>query len=528
MVWLLVGLAGDSMVQIIRGGGFWRVGAILLVGAVIFGCGGEVRFPDRPGRVEVSEGGERLLSFDTDGDGKGDYEQWLNGEGRKSRLRFGGDEGEVAQLDEIEAGEVPHFIIALDGAPYHLVEQLYEEGRFRLFHRPGRLISCFPSMTDLAFSRLFGGAKPIAYQAEYFDRGANRMISGDGVYLSGANADWARQLTYRCSFALDALAYLQPEMVFEHELKEMKREFEKVTEGRAIGYTVGTAGLGTEGGREAILRYLREVDRFCEEIVHRRRGRVKITLLADHGHNMAGRGRVCFGERLKEAGYRLGDRLDRPGDVVTVNYGLVTYAAFFTDDPAGVAQVLLHDPAVVLTCYRSGDAVIVETLDGKAEVKQRKGRYRYDIHYGDPLELAGIIERLREADAVRVESVGAEEELMGAVEPKGEQIVDAEGYINDRALFEATGEHTYPDALRRVWMAFEGLVQKPADLIVVLQDGYCHGSQFFNTMIGGATSTHGSLNRLNSTTFVMTMLGEAPRVMRLEDVMGELERLEQQ
>lgn len=493
------------------------------------GCAGPEPFPDRPMRMDLAQSGRRLISYDADGDGRGDYEQLLDGAGRKVELRFGADETETVRLDEIDASVVPHFIIALDGVPYHLVEQLYHEGRFRLFYPPSKLISCFPSMTDLAFNRLFGGAKPIAYQAQHFDRAKNRMINGDGVYLGGTNADWTKQLTYRCSFALDALAYLQPEMVFEHEMKEMALAFEKIETGRAIGYSVGTAGLGTQSGREAILRYLREVDRFCEELMYRRRGRAKITLLADHGHNMAGRGRVSFRERLAEEGYRLRDRLEKPGDVVTVEYGLVTYAEFFTEDPAGVAQVLLHDPTVALVCYRLGEAVMVETLEGKAQIKHRNGRYRYDVHYGDPLKLIPIIDELKVAATEAQEApAGEEEELMGAVRPTAEPVVDADGFINDRAFFAATADHEYPDPLRRIWMAFNGLVQQPADVIAVLQDGYCHGREFFDAMIGGATSTHGSLNRLNSTTFVLTMTGELPGAMRLEDVMGQLERLEKQ
>lgn len=514
------------MIQAMRSNSIWGRLAVLSVVLGVCGCNGSGRFPERPMRVDAADGG-RLFTFDTDRDGTGDYQQLLDATGRKVQLQFTGENSETVWLREIDTSVVPHFIIALDGVPYQLVEQLYRQGRFRLFYPPSRLISCFPSMTDLAFNRIFGGAKPIAYQAEHFDRAANRMVSGDGVYLSGENADWANQLAYRGSFALDALAYLQPDMVFEHEMREMAAVFKTVESGQAIGYSVGTAGLGTQTGREGILRYLREVDRFCEEIVHQRRGRVKITLLADHGHNMAGRGRVSFTDRLRQAGYRPRQRLDKPGDVVTVNYGLVTYAAFFTDDAVGVGQVLLHDPTVLLICYPLGDAVVVETLDGKAEIKQRNGRYRYDVHYGDPLQLKAIIAQLKAADAIEPPAGDEEQELMGAVAPIRRQMVDADGFINDRAFFAATVEHEYPDALRRVWMAFNGLVQKPADLIVVLQDGYCHGREFFDTLIGGATSTHGSLNQLNSTTFVLTMWGQLPPAMRLEDVMGALADLQQ-
>ena len=62
-------------------------------------------------------------------------------------------------------------------------------------------------------------------------------------------------------------------------------------------------------------------------------------------------------------------------------------------------------------------------------------------------------------------------------------------------------------------------------MILDLRDGACYGSRFFCAMIGKASSTHGSLNRVNSTTFALTMLGEMPAALRTRDVLPALERL---
>lgn len=490
---------------------------LILLGAmaVVAGCRA-VQFPDRPMRVRVLENGERVISFDTDKDRKADYWQREDETGRKVELRFdhrNGEPNEIVLLDELSPQSVPHFIIALDGVPYRLVEELYQQGHFRLFYPPVRVVTCFPGMTDVAFQRIFGGTKPIAYQSRHFDRTENRLISGNDLYLSGAAADWANRLDYRCSFKLDALAYFEPEFVFKHELREMTEVFNSAQRGTKIAYTVATAGLGTQGGREAILKYLRTIDQLCEQFVYERRGRVKFTLLADHGHSMSGRGRVTFEQLLEENGFKLNNRLEEPGDVVTVEYGLVTYAAFHTDEPAKVAAVLLTDPVTTLACYpvtrqatvEGAVDVVVQSIDGKAVIRQERGRYSYDVEYGDPLELRGVIERLREAGDV-----------------------DQDGFIDDRAFFTATVHHEYPDSLRRVWMTFNGLVQKPADLIVCLKDGWVHGSTLFHKLINKAASAHGSLNQLNSMTFAMTMLGELPEAMRLEEVMPTVENLPSQ
>lgn len=473
--------------------------------ALPIGCRKVPDFPDRAKSMVVTQENERILFYDRDEDGKNDYQQVMNRQGRKVELCFAGESEttwESIKIEQLLPGQIPHFIIALDGVPYELVDQCYQEGGFRLFYPPCRVISTFPGMTDLAFWKIFGGKQPVAYQAKHFDPDKNRVLSGNDLYLSGQMADWAKKLDYRCSFMMDTLAYVMPQQVFEHELRSIRDILLNTTKDQVIVYSVATAGLGTEGGREAILRYLRQIDRFCEEMVYKHRGRVKITLLADHGHNMSGGRRISFTNRLEEAGFRVRDSLDQMGDVVTIKYGLVTYAAFHTHQPAAVAHIVLQDPAATMACYPGGNAVMVQTIDGRANITRKNGRYRYQTEIGDPLVLLPILKQLQDQGKM-----------------------DDQGYIDDRALFNATVTHEYPDPLRRIWQAFHGLAKKPADLIVCLRDGWVHGSKFFHTIIGGAASTHGSLNRRNSTTFVISMLGNLPPAMRPEEIMTALERL---
>jgi len=480
--------------------------ALLLLGALLPlpGCPSAVKFPDRACRVQPAEPGELLLSYDLDGDRRVDYQTLEDAAGRIVELRYPDAAGLFADrvpLDQIDPADLPHFIIALDGVPFELVDALYRQGRFRLFYPPTRLISTFPSMTDLAFWKVFGGRQPLAYEAEYFDRAAQRLVPGNQTYLSGANADWARRLDYRCSFAADAFAYLCPTQVFEQELRGMDNALRRKDQGTAVVYSVGTAGLATQGGRQAILSYLRQIDRFAEQLVRQRRGRVRLTLLADHGHNMAGRGRVRFDDRLRHAGFRVRNRLDDDRDVVIIEYGLVTYAALYTRRPDQVADVLLADPAVSLACYPQDDRVVLRTLTDRAAVEHADGRYRYQAELGDPLDLLPVVAQLQRTGHV-----------------------DDAGFIDDRALLAATACREYPDPLHRLWQAFHGLVDQPPDLVVCLQDGWCHGSGFFHTLIGGASSTHGSLNRLNSATFALTMWAPLPDVLRPEDVLPALQQ----
>jgi hypothetical protein len=486
-----------------------RFGRVLLAllaivsGWLCVGCATAPNFP-RPLDVQVNQD-QTVLTFDTDRDGHADYWQYQRADGRKVALAFAAERsdrpGPRIELDAIGAGDCPHLVIVLDGVPFELVEQLYCEGCFRLFYPPSRVVCCFPSMTDLALTEMFHSGRCLGYQALYFDRAANRLSDGDQVYLSGRNSPWLSRMNYRCSLWWDVLVYLDPGAVFRHEIDGIRRAFRTVRDGQFYAYSVGTAGLGTRGGRAAILDYLRTIDRLCEQIVCERQGRVKITVTADHGHNLVANRRLDLSEILRAGGYRPSRSLHGPRDVVVVSYGLVTYAELHARDPAGVAACLVDHEDVELACYPADGGVVVMDRHGRARITKGLAGFVYDSSQGDPLDLDSIVQRLRQAGKV-----------------------SADGQIDGTALFHATLDHSYPDPLTRIWGAFHDLVENPPDVIVNLRDGACHGSGFFQTMIGKVSSTHGSLNRLNSTTFALTMLGELPPAMRPADVLPALER----
>lgn len=480
---------------------------VLMVLGELSGCAAPPRFPD-PWQVRFRDG-EKVVAFDVRCDEEPDYWQYHGPDGRVRAIAYddgagsgAGCPGERIELDRIPPADCPHLIIALDGVPFELVQELYQAGAFPLFYPPAPVIACYPSMTDLALAELFHAPRCLAFQAEYYDRAAGRMAGGSTEYLKGENAPWVAQMSYSGSFWLHLLVYLDPQTVFNHELRRMYEVFQTKDAGHAAAYSVGTAGLGTRGGAAAIREYLHAVNALCERIVYDRRGRVKITLVADHGHNLVENRRVSFKNRLRAAGYRPADRLRKPRDVVVIEYGLVTYADFYTDDPAGVATCLLADAAVAFTCYPEGDAVVVRDATGAARITRGPHGFRYAPEGGDPLWLGPILARLRQD---------------GHISPDGD--------IDDDALFAVTAAHEYPDPLRRIWLTFHGLVAHPPDLIADLHNGNCHGSGFFARAIGRVASTHGSLNTASSTTFVMSMLGELPGALRSSDVLPALSRL---
>jgi hypothetical protein len=340
----------------------------------------------------------------------------------------------------------------------------------------------------------------MGFEASYYDREAQTTSSANTVYMKGLNAPWEKLVDYRVSKIMDPIGYVNPGFVFDHEMKAIESLMDRKKEGLVIGYSVGTAMVGTREGEAGIRKCLERVERICEKIVYERRGRCRISILADHGHNLTPAGYFNMSGTLKARGFRVGNKLSKPGDVICIQYGLLTCNAIYTHEPEKVASALLEQEEVGLAIYpitvvARERKIVVQDREGKAMISQGKGGYRYEIIKGDPLKLDGIIQKLRKAGKV-----------------------GKDGTIDDRALFEATADHIYPDPLARLWRTFNGMVKYPADLVLTIQDGWFTGDPGF-AGTGKVASTHGSLKQRDSVTFAMSTVRPLPKAIRIGNLL---------
>ena len=474
-----------------------RGAAILAL--VVCGCAA-ARRPAAPLPAESPAAARFQRSYDTDGDGRPDYFTALDEKGRVVRIAYDsnhdGGPDDVVDLDRISPASARHVVLILDGVPFTLVETCYREGLLRLFHPPARLISTFPSMTDIALADELGSARPTGYEALYFDRAANRLAGGDRAYLDMKNEPWAERLDYRAGTMLDALGYLHPDWAFGEELKALEKLFGQ-REGDLTGYFVSTAGVGSRAGEQGLRSVLAEVNRVTEKMVRQTRGRVKFTMLADHGHTLTHCRRIDFRNFLKERGWRIAKGLDGPRQVVPIEYGLLTYASFATRDKEALAEALLGHEGVTFATYPENGSVVVRAKGGGLAFVERRGdRYSYRAAAGDPLGYGPVVEQLR---------------AWGRL--------DADRFAADADWFLFTATHRYPDAPARLYRAFHGLTLNAPDVIANLNAGYCAGAASKKAWIPYMASTHGDLGRASSTTFLMsTAKPLAPRVFRTEEV----------
>jgi hypothetical protein len=484
--------------------------ALLLVCGLLV-CGGCAAGPNLACPVGRSPG---AISYDANGDGRVDYRQRLDPAGRVVALEFDCDADGTFERTvgwPARAPAAPHFIIVLDGAPFVAAENMQREGHFKLFPPLTRTVAPFPVMTDLALDVIFHTSPSPGFESRYFDRSANRVAGGTiSGYLEANNSPWVSRLDYRVSYAADALAYLDPQGLFRRELDGTRRLFESARgPGTVVSYLVSTAGLGTGGGEPAIREYLARVDQLAEEIVYERRGFVSVTILADHGQDLVPGKRVVFDDYLKSKGWMPAKSIASDKDVVIIDYGLVTMAAMFTRSGPALAGDLACHPAVDLAMYPQPDGSVVVLKGGesgpvqKATVRKAGSgsgeAYYYESVAGDPLDMLPVIEQLR-----------------------GQGKVASDGAIAEDVLFVAPPDHDYPDALRRVVRAFSTQeVSNPADVLVSLKEQYHHGSPLFE-FFEKRQSTHGSLRRINSETFVLTTRRPLPPLVKQEEILPRL------
>lgn len=472
------------------------------------GCAGRGPrlFPAAPlnNHALPSGGAERL--YDLDGDGDGDFAELLAADGRIAALRYdltaAGRPGETVELGGIDPAEQRDLVILLDSVPHEVVDALWRHGRLRYFPPPARVISPFPVMTDVCFAAFFGVVPP-GVESEYYT--GSKLTSGVSTYLGEGNTPWLDFVDYRMRPLGHALAYSESAPWFSHELRRIQENFLASDAPVYVGYCVGTSALGSQFGRNGHLAAMIEVDRMCQYIMYATRGRARITLMSDHGHNLVQSGHAALTETLQAVGYELSETLDSPQDVVVPQFGVVTCAAIHTRQPSRVARDVVGMEGIDLVAYRDGEQVVVLGPDTEARIVHRHDnggpvRYAYVPEIGDPLQLLPTLASMREAGRL-----------------------DEAGFADSGAWFEATQDHPYPDAVHRLWRAFDGIVRNTPDVLVAIRDGWHVGSMTF-AEFRKMHATHGNLGRLSSTAFCMTTAGPLPEVQRMEDLREALLR----
>jgi len=471
---------------------------------ILSGClapGARLTFPKPAGEYVAAANGER--AYDVNCNGRIDYRLTTGESGRLDQLEYDDDEDgapdRVYRLGDYSPESVPHLVILFDSIPFAPVAARCEAQSWTWFDTPQKVIAPFPTMSAVIFSRMLGAPPQAGAINQYYDRAKGQRIDRLFERSTGDTNPWERRLHYRMKYWQNGMAFLDPRPWFGAELAAAKAAFDASPDRVTIVYFASTACMLSKYGEHGLEACLDGLDQLSMQVLYERRGAVKISAVADHGHTLCPGTRIDLAAMMRAAGFHPADRLQGPDDLVIEQDGLVNYAGIHTARAADVAASLAAHHEIELAMYMQAERVIVRDAWGHAAVERRGEQYRYVPIDHDVLEYQPVVAALRAAGKA-----------------------DEEGWASADDWFSETVDHRWPDAPTRAWNAFHGVIVNTPDVMIVTRRGYYTGLSSMDWFIDMA-STHGGFDQDDSATFLLTMTGRARGPMRTELVIPTIE-----
>jgi hypothetical protein len=415
-------------------------------------------------------------------------------------------------------------VLALDGIAYRDMKALqegvtYQDLLGRTFHRQAfhqgyfpvsRMISTFPSASDVAWTEMLGDPPLPGYQRTYFSEAANLEVFQNGITTS---MEYERQMTWQVTGGLmRTLGYVFPRRTFKYEVRELVRNFLKADNQGDTYYALLRSPDDAQHLSADILAMLCTVDEKLQELratYRAREGReLEILILSDHGNNHAGPAkRVEIRKFLKQGGYRVTKSILNPKDVVLPTAGIESWVEVHNapSETERLIRLLSHlKGADVLTARDPDHAhrfIVMNSKGERALIEWEPARnaFRYSTDTGDPINYRPVVEALAQKNRL-----------------------DAEGFATADAWMAETLSHHYPLALERIARGHTRAALNPATILISLDNAYVHAGWFVKlgsdvVRFGG---THGALDNLNSngillSSFAPTQDTSASRVAAL-------------
>ncbi|HTV40062.1 MAG TPA: hypothetical protein VMF08_05780 [Candidatus Sulfotelmatobacter sp.] len=365
-----------------------------------------------------------------------------------------------------------------------------DEGYFPV----SRMISTFPSTSDVAWTDIFGNRPLSGYQRTYYSVAANSEVAVNGLTSTMEHErqmDWQSQSDFTRS-----MGYIYSEHVYDLEVHEMLNSFWATDDTNANYYAYIRSSDDAQHMDRDVYSLLCTMDRKLQELRARYRaaeGRdLQILILSDHGHNHAGRGeRVQICPFLEAAGYRVAQSIQNSNDVVLPTSGIEDWIEIHNapSETARLAEKLTRLKGMDVLAARlpepSHRFLVLNSRDERAFIdwNPKNNTYRYSAVSGDPLNYGPVATAL-----------GREGKL------------DANGFAPADDWMNATMTNHYPLALQRIVRGLTSVTLNPATILVSLDNHYVHASALINdgSMLSPCGSTHGALDDINSMGIVLS------------------------
>lgn len=375
-------------------------------------------------------------------------------------------------------------LLCLDGVPHALIEQAKNRGLFDSFGPPARLLSPFPTMTNVALSAMLGASPPAGYESLYFDRTARELRGGIRKYIGRRTPDkipssYMDDLDYQEPLPFEFLIYVAPEKVWRADMQRFRERFKAAPQTRDyFAFLKATDGLLHAQGPDRLAVALESLDKILKEIRAFCGNETEIVMFSDHGMNLEENRRVDLASTLQRRGFR----------VVIPAFGLCSYAAIYCQDDQRIPEIAtasVEVKGIDFAVYKEGSEVVVESARGRARIgyDSAMDSYRYLRVSGDPLELSSF----------------------------------PDGFAAESVWFERTAAHRYPNAVANIYKSlFTSRVKHTADILLSLHDGYYYGWSPFGRFVRLA-ATHGNALQGSSNAFLMSTHNSLPAFIRADE-----------
>lgn len=440
-------------------------------------------------RLDSTQDGQAdIVEFDSDSDGRVDRLQVSHS--AVESIDVSGQESLPAQRK---------LAVCLDGVPYEDMATLWDQGYFREFSRPGKLISSFPSLSDVALTELLHTGTVPGYENLYFDVALNKIAGGATSTVSKVRMPYLDALDYDEPGVFKGLAYLIPIRIYHADLGRFRKRYAASRQNAYVAHICSTDSVCHVLNRQQFLKLLLEVDRLLREIYIEQRGQLDFFVFSDHGNSHVQNRRIDLDGFLAHHGFQVEAAIRSEKSVVIPAFGLVGAVPVYSQpqNTVQLARVLASHDATDFAVYLEGQRVHICSSRGSAVIESRdSGRLlKYAAVDGDPLQLKVLMQRMH-----------------------AERQLDADGFASTDTWFAATATHEYADAVNAIYQGATNHVSNRANLLVSLKDGYHYGSPFFDRLVT-MRSTHGNLRNTSMTGFFMRNRANTPAVLPARELL---------
>lgn len=411
----------------------------------------------------------------------------------------------VERKENIEVQTTKHIIVCVDGVGYSTILKMREEGRFKMFQEPSRMISPFPTLTNLSLSSIMnpvGAIETAGYEDNYFDWDSNKLKGGlidrfnESSFIKGT---FRELFDYHPSAIKSGLGYaLPPFSTYLESISDVLRLKQKINSSREpvfFAYTGATDSLAHLGGEKMVRGFLRYLDDALTDIVKDSKGQTQVTLFSDHGNHYRKYKRAGLKETLRRGGFKIENKINDDRSIVMPQFGLIGCALLFSREKneEEIAARVSKLEGVDFAAYEDNGIVYLISNNGTATIEKQGQKFRYKSA-GDPLDLLSVQRELNK-----------------------QRKTDEDGFASDEDWFSFSSNNEKPDAIRRVYDGVTSLVKNRATVIVNFEDGYYSGSKVLD-IFAFLQATHGNLGKEQSLGFVMNTEKDLPDFIRAENL----------